>query len=172
MNFRRVVKIMCLATAIPVLPLMGQDISEKANAFLNSLTPELRAKAQFTMDDAERFNWHFVPFERKGPTFRDFNEKQKSAAIDLLRASLNEQGFKKATAITELENVLIVVEKRGPEDHYRDPKNYHFSIFGTPSSNKEWGWRFEGHHCALNFSSTGGTIVSSTPSFFGSNPGR
>ena len=26
---------------------------------------------------AERFNWHFVPLERKGPTFRDFNEKQK-----------------------------------------------------------------------------------------------
>lgn len=153
------------------VPTHGQDLAEKANAFLNSLSPELRAKAQFSLDDAERFNYHFVPFERKGPTFRDFNEKQKEAAIALLRASMNDQGFQKVTAINALENVLIVIENRGKDDHYRDPLNYHFSIFGTPASGKPWAWRFEGHHVALNFASTDGKIVSSTPSFFGSNPG-
>jgi hypothetical protein len=53
----------------------------------------------------------------------------------------------------------------------RDPLNYHFCIFGEPSSTKIWGWRFEGHHLSLNFTSTNGAIISSTPSFFGSNPG-
>ena len=160
-----------LGVLVIAVPVRCQDLAGKANAFLNSLPPQLRAKAQFSLDDVERFNYNFVPLERKGPTFRDFNKEQKAAAIALLRASLNEQGFQKATAIIELENVLIAVENRGKDDHYRDPLNYHLSIFGTPASGKPWAWRFEGHHVALNFASTEGKIVSSTPSFFGSNPG-
>ena len=157
-----------VAVAVPV---NGQDLAEKANVFLNTLSGELRSKAQFAFGDVERFNWNFVPIERKGPSFRDFNEKQRSAAITLLRASLSEQGYQKTTGIMELEDVLKVIENRGPADHYRDPLNYHISIFGEPSSIKEWGWRFEGHHISLNFSSTKGAVVSATPSFFGSNPG-
>ena len=34
-----------------------------------------------------------------------------------------------------------------------------------------WGWRFEGHHLSLNYSIKDGRIVSSTPEFFGANPG-
>ncbi|HZX73338.1 MAG TPA: DUF3500 domain-containing protein, partial [Cyclobacteriaceae bacterium] len=40
-----------------------------------------------------------------------------------------------------------------------------------PSKDKLWGWRFEGHHISFNFISNKNKIVSSTPSFFGSNPG-
>ncbi len=160
--------LVALAIAVPG---SSQDLAGKANSFLNSLSPELRDKAQFLLDDVERFHYNFVPVERKGPSFRDFNEKQRSAAIELLRASLSEQGFQKTTSIIELEKVLIALENRGTDDHYRDPLNYHFSIFGTPVSGKPWAWRFEGHHVALNFASTDGKIVSSTPSFFGSNPG-
>ncbi len=170
-KLRQIFKALCVSTVLlSAVPLYSQDLAEKANAFLNTLSPELKSQAQFSLDDAERFNYNFVPLTRKGPTFHDFNEKQKNAATALLSASLDEQGFKKATAIIELENVLKIVENRGADDHYRDPLNYHFSIFGTPSSEKEWGWRMEGHHVALNFSSTRGSIVSSTPSFFGSNP--
>lgn len=153
------------------LPANGQDLAKKANAFLNTLSTELRAQAQFKMEDAERFNWNFVPIKRNGPSFRDFNEKQKNAAISLLRASLSDEGYQKASGIMELENVLKVLEKRAPADNFRDPLNYHISIFGNPSPTAEWGWRFEGHHISLNFSSTQGVLMSSTPSFFGSNPG-
>jgi hypothetical protein len=149
----------------------SQDLSKKANTFLNTLSDELKAKAQFAMTDAERFNWNFVPIDRKGPTFHDFNEQQKKAAIDLLRSSLSEEGYQKAVNIMELESVLKVLENRKEDDPYRDPLNYHFSIFGTPGANNEWGWRFEGHHISLNFSSARGTIVSATPTFWGSNPG-
>jgi hypothetical protein len=149
----------------------SQDIPAKAKTFLSSLSPELRSRAQFTMDDAERFSWHFVPMERKGPTFRDFNEAQTAAAKDLLKASLSEMGYQKATAITQLENILKVIENRAAEDHHRDPLNYHFSFFGTPSTDKAWGWRFEGHHISINFALIGNRMVSSTPSFFGTNPG-
>jgi len=139
--------------------------------FLGTLAPELKTRAQFTFDDAERFNWNFVPIERKGLTFYDFSDKQRDAAMTLLKSSLSDQGYQKATAIVNLENILKVIEKRGPEDHFRDPMNYHFLVFGTPDAKKPWGWRFEGHHVSLNFTLLNGEIVSSTPSFFGSNPG-
>ncbi|HCN82889.1 MAG TPA: hypothetical protein DIT07_04615 [Sphingobacteriaceae bacterium] len=165
-------KAACIAVVIAVAsPAHGQDLAKQANAFLNSLTGELKSKAQFAFGDAERFNWNFVPLERKGPTFRDFNEKQKAAALALLRASLSDQGFQKATNIMAMDDILKAIENRPDADHYRDPLNYHFCIFGEPSSVKEWGWRFEGHHISMNFSSTKGAIISGTPFFFGSNPG-
>lgn len=161
--------IVIYATVV-VIPANGQDLAKKANTFLNTLSADLRAQAQFDFGDAERFNWNFVPIARKGPSFRDFDVEQKNAAISLLRASLSDQGYQKARQIIELENVLKALEKRAPADNYRDPLNYHISIFGEPSSSKEWGWRFEGHHISLNFSSLRGILISSTPSFFGSNP--
>lgn len=160
-----------ICASFAVIPATGQDLAKKANTFLNTLSTELKTQAQFDFGDAERFNWNFVPIARKGPSFREFNVEQKNAAISLLRASLSDQGYEKASGIIELETVLKALEKRTPEDNYRDPLNYHISIFGEPSSSKGWGWRFEGHHISLNFSSLRGVLVSSTPSFFGSNPG-
>lgn len=151
--------------------LNAQDLSPLALTFLESLTDDLRKSAIFPFDHSERFNWHFVPRDRKGPTFHDFNENQKAAAIALMHASLGPAGHEKTHAIIDLENVLKVVENREPDDLYRDPLNYHFSIFGDPGSQKDWGWRLEGHHLSLNFSSSRGSVISSTPSFMGSNPG-
>jgi len=154
--------------------LNGQNLANEANTFLNSLTPELQKRAHFPFGSEERYNWFFIPVIRKGPTFNDFNEEQKAAAIALLEASLSEQGYEKTQAIMELENVLKVIEN---DDHtysdghaWRDPLNYHFCIFGDPSSDGYWGWRFEGHHLSLNFTSDKGSIVSSTPFFMGTNP--
>jgi hypothetical protein len=149
---------------------MSQDLSLKASAFLQSLDSKLKSQIQYKIDDEERFNWHFVPRRRNGPTFHDFSEPQRQAAMDLLKASLSQQGYEKTTGILSLEKILQGVEGRGDNDSYRDSKNYHFTIFGDPSPGKPWGWRLEGHHISLNFMSTNGKIVSSTPSFFGANP--
>jgi hypothetical protein len=148
-----------------------KEVFTNTQAFLNTLTPELKSRLQYPLDDAERFNWNFVPIKRNGLTFYDFSNKQSDAAMALLKSSLSEQGYQKATGIINLENILKVVENRAAEDHFRDPKNYHFWVFGTPDSKKPWAWRFEGHHVSLNFTVLNGEIVSSTPSFFGSNPG-
>ena len=152
----------------------AQNLAQRAKDFLNTLSPELSSKTTFTLEDPERYNIQFIPIERKGPTFHDFNEVQKTAALDLLRASLSEQGYIKSTAIMELEKVLYVVENnqwKWPDGNpVRDPLNYHILIFGKPSEDSFWGWRFEGHHLSLSFSSADNKIVSSTPSFWGSNP--
>lgn len=159
-----------LFTFLVASQLNAQDLASSATTFLNSLTADQKAKAQYSLDDKERFNWNFVPVPRNGVCFRTFTPTQRAAALSLLKISLSEQGFKKANAIMELENVLREVEGRGPTDTHRDPLNYYITIFGTPSKDKPWGWRMEGHHVSINFASVNNELVSSTPSFFGSNP--
>src|SRR5262245_31262766 len=110
----------------------GQNLADQANKFLNTLTPELKAKAVYAFDDNERFNFHFVPRSRNGVSFRELSPAQKDAAFSLLKSSLSGQGYKKATSIIELENILRDVEGRSPSDTYRDPLNYYFTIFGSP----------------------------------------
>ena len=153
----------------------AQDLHDIAQTFLHTLDSDLLEKAQFKINDEERFNFNYVPIARKGPTFHDFNEEQKEAATHLLKASLSQEGFRKTSEIMALENILAVLEnnERTMPDGtpMRDALNYHFSIFGKPTEGAYWGWRFEGHHVSLNFVASKGAIVSATPSFMGSNPG-
>jgi hypothetical protein len=146
------------------------DITAAATNFLGLLSQDIKSQVEFKFDDVERFNWHYVPRYRSGVSLHDLTQPQLDAALKLLKASLSVQGYKKATDVMALESVLREVENRGADDTYRDPKKYYFSIFGTPSSDKPWGWRLEGHHLSLNFSAASNKIQSSTPSFFGSNP--
>ncbi|MGC1241281.1 MAG: DUF3500 domain-containing protein [Chryseosolibacter sp.] len=145
-------------------------IESKAKDFLNQLDEARKAKASYPYGDEERFNWHFVPRERNGLPFKEMTEKQHQAALALLKTCLSEQGYQKANNIIALENVLREVESRPADDTYRDPMNYSITVFGTPSADSLWGWRLEGHHISINFSSANGEIISSTPTFWGSNP--
>jgi hypothetical protein len=140
-----------------------------ARAYLNALTPELRARTSFPLDADERMNWHFVPIERKGVALREMTSAQKHLAEALLSAGLSQQGIIKAHTIMSLDQVLKDMEKgTGPE---RDPEKYYVSIFGEPAETGTWAYRFEGHHISLNFTIVNGRIASS-PSFFGANPAQ
>ena len=156
-----------LNTLLLVTALQGQDLATMAQEFLSSLPPAVRSQAHFALDDGERFNMNYVPTSRKGPNFHEFNAAQKQAALALLRASLSQQGYQKSLEIMELEKVLYKIENNNPG---RDALDYHICIFGDPSETQLWGWRFEGHHLSLNFTSADKTIQSSTPSFMGTNP--
>lgn len=141
-----------------------------ANNFLKSLSPEQKNKARFPFADEERFRWNYVPIERKGIPLKELSEPQHKAAMDLLKTALSDNGYQKTSAIIELENVLIAVENRSAGDHYRDPGKYYLSLFGDPTRDSLWGWRFEGHHVSFNFTSNGEGLVSGTPGFLGANP--
>jgi len=150
-----------------------QGLNALATDFLNTLDPELKSKTIFTLDSEERLNFNFIPIIRKGPTFHDFNDEQKQAAMALLRASLSAEGFRKTKEIIALENVLLELEGgnfKMPDGSGRDALNYHFCVFNDPATEQFWGWRFEGHHISFNFVGSSGKIVASTPSFLGSNP--
>lgn len=159
-----------LLTFIQSAQAQNNAIETKATAFLNLLDESQKTKVLYAYDDEERFNWHFVPRERNGLPFKEMNEKQHQAALALLKTCLSEQGYQKANNIIALENVLREVESRPADDTYRDPMNYSITIFGTPAADSLWGWRIEGHHMSINFSSADSQIISSTPTFWGSNP--
>ena len=142
-------------------------MTEAANRFLASLTPEQRAKATFSMDDAERMHWFYVPIERKGLPLREMSPYQQHLASALLASGLSQIGYIKAVTIMSLEDVLKMMEKDSGER--RNPEKYYFSIFGTPSDTEPWGYRVEGHHLSQNYTVMNGHVVDG-PSFFGSNP--
>jgi hypothetical protein len=142
-------------------------LSEAANAFLASLTPEQQQKVRFTFSDDERLNWHFIPKERKGLPLREMTPTQKHLAHGLLSTALSQQGYLKAVTIMSLEDILRILEKDSGER--RNPEKYYFSVFGEPSDKSVWGLRVEGHHLSLNFTVVNGKVAGS-PNFYGSNP--
>jgi hypothetical protein len=143
-------------------------MSDAAHAYLNSLNAELRSRAVIPFAADERENWHYIPLDnRKGVALREMTSAQKHLAEALVSAGLSQQGVIRAHTIMSLEDVLKIAEKgKGPE---RDPEKYFLTIFGDPSEQGTWGYRFEGHHVSLNFSVVNGHVASS-PSFFGANP--
>lgn len=142
-------------------------MAETARAFLASLDPEQRARATFQFQDEERFDWHYIPKERKGLPLKDMNSAQKHLAHALLSAGLSQRGYIKAVSIMSLDEILRILENG--TGAVRDPERYFFSIFGEPSETGIWGYRVEGHHVSQNFTIVNGKVLVA-PSFFGANP--
>lgn len=149
----------------------NRDMIHAAQALLQALPAAQKQAAFFPFEDAERYNWHFVPRNRRGLPLKDMDARQRQLAMALLKTGMSAQGFGKARAIMEMEVILKALEQRGPEDEYRHPEKYYFTLFGEPSPKQAWGWRVEGHHLALNFTSVAGQLVAGTPGFMGANPG-
>jgi hypothetical protein len=68
----------------------------------------------------------------------------------------------------QLEQILATLDQVG---FPRGVGHYEVVLFGAPTLETAWGWRFEGHHVSLNVVVAPGG-VSVTPTFFGSNPGE
>ena len=145
-------------------------MAKAANELLGKLSDEQKSKATFEYGGEERKNWHFIPRERKGLPIKDMTPEQRTLAMALAKTGLSDEGYRKATLIMSLEAVLREMEK--DTTGKRDPEKYYVSIFGAPGGKEPWGWRFEGHHLSLNYSSLAGATPSMTPSFFGTNPGE
>ena len=158
------------APRIPAVAVTA-DMVAKATAWLETLDDQQREAASFAFDSDERLNWHFIPRERLGLPIKQMSLAQRRAAYALLRSGLSHAGYLKATTIMSLEGILRELEKDRPgNEERRDPEKYWLSVFGTPSTTEPWGWRFEGHHLSLNFSSVAGLTVATTPLFLGANP--
>ncbi len=140
-----------------------------AQAMLVSLSETQKAEAVFPFDEEERKNWHFTAKTRKGLIFSKMDEKQRLLFYELLKTGLSDQGFKTAGRIMAWEDILAEMEGRPSGDDYRNPEHYYLAFFGEPGSGKPWGWRLEGHHLSLNYTSVSGQL-SVTPNFMGANP--
>ena len=169
---RTIFNVVCLVVLLGTITLSQQHadpasaMSTAALKFLDSLNDEQEAAVRFPFDGEDRFDWHFIPRERKGVALKTMTGSQRSAALDLVRTGLSEEGFTKAEIIRQLEQILFNQEGRD----IRDPDLYFFMVFGEPGDGNTWGWRYEGHHISQNWTIVNGTAIAATPQFFGSNP--
>ena len=118
------------------------------------------------MDDDARKSYVYWPYLRKGLPLDFMSAQQKMLAHELLHTALSAKGYLTTIQVMQLEKILSDNEVIG---FPRGPENYTLAIFGTPSLENHWGWRFEGHHLSINFAVANGEI-SVTPSFFGASP--
>ena len=146
---------------------MVGSMAAAAHAFIETLGIDQRDQGTWELDAEQRFDWHFIPRERYGARIKDMSAEQRTAAHGLLQSVLSSQGYLKATGVMQLEGILGQIEGRPDR---RDPQDYYFNIFGAPSEDGAWAWRFEGHHISMNFAAAGGEIPSVTPTFLGANP--
>ena len=149
----------------------AKAMSDAANAFLGDLSAEQKSKATFKFEDDSRFEFRFTPRARTGLPIKEMSEPQRAKAHALLKTGLSMRGYTTATTIMDLENVLKAIEppRTGPNAIVRDPELYFVSIYGTPGKSP-WGWKFEGHHVAFNFTVIDDKPVVFAPNFFGANP--
>ncbi len=144
----------------------GDDMVEGAAQLLRSLTPELKSQVSLPFGSEERFNWHYIPRDRKGVPFKAMTPAQRRLADSLLTTGLSHRGMGRALDIMYLDQILFEREQRA----IRDPELYYISLFGEPGKSGHWGWRVEGHHLSLNFTLEDGRVVSASPAFLGANP--
>jgi hypothetical protein len=150
------------------LAIASTEMADAAKAFLASLDEAQAKKAHYDFKDDERENWGFVPKTRNGIPFGELKPEQLALARKLLETSVSQAGLTKIDAIRTLEGWLREIEQK-PD--FRNPENYFTTIFGEPSATGTWGWRYEGHHTAFNFTITDGKAIAVTPTFLGTNPG-
>lgn len=173
---KAVILMLCLGLLIGRAAVMGQrrataETTTAATQFLASLAPEQREKTNLKFEDANRFDWHYIPRpgQRKGLPLKEMTPAQREAAQKLLGSALSAKGMKQASQI--MNDLELVLRGDGPKPNMgRDPEMYYFTIFGTPGDKAAWGWRVEGHHLSQNFTIANGTFTSWTPDFYGANP--
>lgn len=153
-------------------PTSGAQMTLAAKRFVETLTGPERAQTVLAYDAAQRTDWHYIPKpSRKGLQVKEMSDSQRKAAFELLKSALGAVGYEKATKVMQLEGILRELEKSRAGGAIRDPERYYFTLFDLPSDRGRWGLSVEGHHLSLNFVVSDNRVVSSTPTFFGANPG-
>jgi hypothetical protein len=119
-----------------------------------------------SLDDEARQDWAYWPTERVGVPLDLMTGEQRRLTHELLTSLLSSRGYFKVVQIMQLEQILGMLDTAGLP---RGVGHYEVVLFGKPSLDTPWSWRFEGHHVSLNVV-VAPAGVSVTPSFFGSNP--
>ena len=152
-----------------------------AEAFLATLDLAQRQKANVELNETTRTIWSNLPTgskmqvgatERNGLKLADLNPAQTKAGLALVAATLSPDGFQKALAIVEADEVLEVrsAPTRKPGAPIRFGRGeYYVSILGKPSRTTPWMIQFGGHHLAINVTLAGRENVL-TPTHTGTQP--
>ena len=153
---------------------VARRLADAAAAFLAALDGPQRELAAWPFpSDEERRRWFYTPTDHGGLPLGAMRPAQQRLAFQLLAAGLSRPGYVTVSTIIGLENVLDEVE--GWTAHFerergRDPGLYYLRVFGEPSVDGTWSWRFGGHHVSLNHLIVDGRLEACTPLFLGADP--
>jgi Protein of unknown function (DUF3500) len=138
-----------------------------AAALLAALDAGQRGLAARPFDDEAARRWlEYRPHRRPGACLADMSRAARKAAHRLLATGLSEHAYAQALAIVALEEVL---DRREGWRRGRHIGDYWVSVYGDPSGDEPWSWRFEGHHLSVTMTVVAGE-VSPAPVFLGANP--
>ena len=145
-----------------------RPVTDAAQALLDSLSAEQRARALFALDTDAWRRWSNIhPYlMRHGLPLEEMNGAQRDRALALLRESLSADGFQTARDVMRLNDFIGMIT--GSHTEYGEWV-YWLTVMGTPSTDEPWGWQIDGHHLIVNCFVLGDQIVM-TPMFMGSEP--
>jgi Protein of unknown function (DUF3500) len=154
--------------------LLAAVMAEAASTFLACLDRDQRRAAAWPFPaDGERRLWFYTPTDHGGVTLEDLRPAQQRLAFELVATGLSRPGYVAVSTIMGLENVLDLLDGWNTffnRPRGRDPGLYYLRIFGEPSADGTWSWRFGGHHVSINHTVIDGRVASSTPCFLGAHP--
>jgi hypothetical protein len=152
-----------------------------ADAYLATLDPAQRKKANIDLNEKTRTVWSNLPTgmamqvgatERNGIKLGDMTPAQEKAALALVAATLSADGFQKAMAIVDADQVLETrsapTRKGGSQTRFGRAE-YYVAILGKASTTDPWMLQFGGHHLAINVTFAGRQNVL-TPTHTGTQP--
>ena len=137
--------------------------------FVNSLDSLQKTITLHPFEDINRYDWHFLPatiMPRNGIAVKELDSSQKVLFYEMLKEFLSDQGVSRTQEIMSYEYLLKELQPNNPT---RIPENYFIAIYGEPATDKNWGWKFSGHHVALNFTIVNNQVAFA-PFFFGVAP--
>ena len=147
------------------------DLVDRATRLLDAMSAEQREEGTWAFSDRERFDIHYAPIDLEGVRHGVLADTAKHAGEGLLAAVMSTRGHDKTRAIRALELDIRELESGRPGvTEFRDPERYFWAVFGEPSDDASWGFRFEGHHLSLNVTVAPGQAAATLPLFLGAQP--
>jgi hypothetical protein len=161
----------------PIALEVNEEMVDAANALLTTVASapggaermlgfDRTANLTLPLADEARQDWAYWPTERVGVPLDLMTAQQRKLTHALLTSLLSSRGYMKVVNIMQLEQILGMLDEGGLP---RGVGHYKVVVFGTPSMEAPWAWRFEGHHVSLSVA-VAPNGISVTPSFFGANP--
>lgn len=146
---------------------------DAAAALLDSLDDAQRAMVAWPFADGERQRWFYTPTDHGGLALSSMTPRQQQLTFRLVASGLSRAAYVTVTTIIGLDNVLDELEgwvSSWGRERGRDPGLYYVRVFGRPTHDRHWSWRFGGHHVSLHFTVIDGSVASVTPCFLGADP--
>jgi len=146
-----------------------KPVKDACDAFLKSLTKIQSMKIQFKIQDQEWQKWSNVDhglYTRQGVSIKEMSQEQRKLAFDLMQTALSARGLQLSKDIMKTDQTLREINDDNP---IYDEELYFFTVMGTPSMTKPWGWQIDGHHLVINYFVLGDQVVM-TPAFMGGEP--